>query len=303
MNLHEELEAAIGHGPALPPPADRLVAGRSALRRRRLVVASGAAAAVVAVVLPVAALAGGSPTSGRDLTPAAPVSAPVATPTEEATSAPAEPEATFDPRIDEVAYADLRTGELMINPEAVVLRRVDDLYPGKKTQSVALDLRLDGKRHWIVLEWDEGGSSASSGGPDDPFYSDWEDFLSTSTSGGGMTSGPGVGSGHDPAARNDRVEPGTVVGLAWAGDAFTASGGTKILEQRADVDLGPSFAAPDETTAAAYVVMDGVEQLVVYRDDGSRPQVIAVLAKGHGESLDGLLAWARQRYGSGEGLL
>jgi DNA-directed RNA polymerase specialized sigma24 family protein len=51
LDLREQLDEAIGHGPPLPPPERRLAAGRGAVRRRRMLVAAGAATAVAAVVL------------------------------------------------------------------------------------------------------------------------------------------------------------------------------------------------------------------------------------------------------------
>ncbi len=298
MDLHDELEDAIGHGPALPPPVERLASGRRALRRRRAVVAAGAAAAVAAVVLPVAALAGGTPTSGGEPAPAAPPATASATPTPSvAPRLDIEPKAQFERSLRQVAYADLTTGELMIDPRAEVLHRIDDLYPGKDTQSVALDLLLRGEREWVVLEWDEGGSSGTLGGPDDDFYTGWDDFLAKATSGGGMTDGPpprNRGGGGD-----DQPVPGEVTGLRVKSETFSSDGSTTILEQRPSPDLPETFAMPGEATAAAYVEQDGERYLVLSRPD----QLIAVESAGHGDSLDALLAWARERYESGEGLL
>ncbi len=54
MNLQQELDRAIGHGPALPTPEERLAAGRAALRRRRAAVGAGVVAVLVAVAAPFA---------------------------------------------------------------------------------------------------------------------------------------------------------------------------------------------------------------------------------------------------------
>ena len=62
MDIREQLDQAIGHGPPLPPPEQRLAAGRTAVRHRRIRRATGAAAVLVAAALPIAVMHG-SPTS------------------------------------------------------------------------------------------------------------------------------------------------------------------------------------------------------------------------------------------------
>lgn len=79
MELREQLDRAIGHGPPLPSPEQRVSAGRAAVRRRRARVTSGAVVAVIAAVLSIAAV---------DWSPT-PTSAPLGTAT--SPSAPAEP--------------------------------------------------------------------------------------------------------------------------------------------------------------------------------------------------------------------
>ena len=67
MDIQWELENAIGNGPDLPPPTERLVAGRAALRRRRWVVGAGTAAVVAALVVPAVALSVGPAERGTGI--------------------------------------------------------------------------------------------------------------------------------------------------------------------------------------------------------------------------------------------
>ena len=48
----------------------------------------------------------------------------------------------------------------------MVHERRDDLYPGKDTRSVALDVSYEGKRWWVMLEWDDSGSTMARRAPD-----------------------------------------------------------------------------------------------------------------------------------------
>jgi hypothetical protein len=190
MDLTRELEQSIPLGPPLPPPTERLVAGRSALRRRRASVAVTAAAAVVALVVPVAALGDRTADRGGELTPVA--SAPSApdrprgeAPRSEPTRSPEWPGGE-----DDLAWVDFDTGELGIHPDAVVHERRDDLFPGKRTESVALDLSVGDQRQWVVLEWDEGGGAADHADPADSSYETFDDFVAEVVRTGGVQNGP-----------------------------------------------------------------------------------------------------------------
>jgi hypothetical protein len=307
MDLREELDRAIGHGPGLPPPAQRLVAGRAALRRRRIAMAAGTAVAVVAVVVPAAVLTGGTPTSGRDLAPVAP---PGSTGPVDPSPAPEVLAERMGEAVTEhqwqgsgvVAEVDIFTGDLVIRPGAVVTERVDDLYPGKASESVALDVRWRGERHWVALEWEESGASTGTyGSPGDGFYTDFDDFVAKATSGGGLTHGQRGRRGGAPG--EDRsLEPVTLPWLTVTGQRFDAGGGAgRIVEQRADIGFPENFAPPGSPTAAALLEEDGRRYLALFR--GPESELVVVDAAGHGATLDALLAWARQRYESGEGLL
>lgn len=272
MDLQQALEDAIDDGPALPPPVERLAAGRRALRRRRVGLAAGAAAVVVAVVVPVAALAGGRLTSGVE---------PLGSPTPTSDGAPGFEEPWRD------TYARYtRKGELEIRPGAEVLDRVDDHLAGTRwTRSVALELRYEGVVRWVTAEWRRGQSSSGWTEPG----GDWTDFREWVAQ----------------EAADQGADPGRAVELGWDGDGLVASEDVEILEQRADVDLGPAFPAEEgERTGAALVVVAGDRMLVLFRQaPGEEGRVIAVLRNDRETTLDGLLDWARARFESGEGTL
>jgi hypothetical protein len=306
MGVQEELEAAIGHGPALPEPAARVAAGRTALRRRRALVAVGGAVAVAAVVVPVAVVTGGAD-RGTDLAPAAP-------PTSSAPSATAGPSAAPPGRSSESPGRSWPRGEpparvvlvdgswrVVVRDGAVVHERRTDLFPRKPTESAALDLTFRGRRHWIALEWDDDGSMGVFSGPWDTMYGSFGDFVAKTVHQGGMQ--PGNGPASKDSGHGDEPVPGTVTGLRVEGARFVSDGTATVLEQRPSPDLPANFAPPGTATAAAYVEQDGTRYLVLYRQQDGAPELITVEAAGHGRTLDGLLDWARTRYEDGVGLL
>ncbi|MFC7361261.1 hypothetical protein [Nocardioides astragali] len=154
-----------------------VAAGRGAVRRRRLaavVAGLGAAAVVGGIAWGVAPDRGPSSSD-----------TPVAT----------DPSGTS-------ALSDLRpSGQrdwpaeadddgLHIRPGAVVHERIDDLFPEKDSESVALDLTYEGKRWWMTLEWGEDGGAGSATTPDEGIYASFDDFVAAEIAGGGMTSRP-----------------------------------------------------------------------------------------------------------------
>lgn len=287
-DLQQELERAIGRGPALPLPAERLAAGRRALRRRRVAAAALAAGAVLAVVVPVAVLAGGAATSGVEPTPLATQSASPEV-RAETTGPAADPSPSRPPqpwRGEYVRYTP--DGELEIRPGVEVLDRVDDYLAGTRwVRSIALEIRFRGEVGWVdAAQLRDGRATSGWSEPSDGWadFRAWvEDQAAANGVGGPMAGGSGF--------------PGLVE--ARGDGTFGELPGTTILAQRADPELPAGFAPASETTGAAYVEREGTHYLVL-----SRPgDLVVVPAAGHGDSLDELLAWARERYASGEGLL
>jgi hypothetical protein len=189
MDIQWELENAIGIGPDLPPPTERLVAGRAALRRRRWVVGAGTAAVVVALAVPAVAMSLGPAERGTGITPATPPSATPSAPGQ----ATEDPEPSFPEPEKTLAYVDYDTGRLVIQPGVEVLRRIDDLYPGEDIRSVALDVRRGERHEWLVWEWTERGGAAAFSGPAEGVFDSFDEFVTDAVAEGPVQSGPPVG--------------------------------------------------------------------------------------------------------------
>lgn len=288
-DIQQQLEQAIGHGPALPAPADRLAAGRAALLRRRLTVGGAAAVVAALMVTPFAIAAGGGGTRTVEPAPAAP--APASTRSAEASEEPAtaeepsqEPEQRWH-RWEFVRFDG--DGQLELRPGIEVLDRVDGYLRGTRwDHSVAMEVTWQGQVYWSSAEWDREEDSGSSGStPENDGWADFRAWVASQAAANTGADDPGTG------------RPEMVVDN---GDGtLTASPGTTILEQQADPDLPENFASASERTAAAYVEHKGVRYLALARPG----QVIVVPSEGHGDSLAALLSWARAKYESGEGLL
>ena len=173
IDWQQELDASFGRGDDLPA-GHYVAAGHRAVRRRRRtgVVAALATAAVVAGIA-----WGVAPGRGP-----ARSEAPIATePSRTATA-----RAMF-PWFEGDAPARLGgSGGVEIREGAVVHERRDGLYPGKETESAALDLSYEGERWWVRLEWDAGGGAMSSEQPDDGLHDSFDAFVAAAEAGGGM---------------------------------------------------------------------------------------------------------------------
>lgn len=217
IDWQRELDASFGSGDDVPV-GHYVAAGHTAVRRRRAVGAAAGVAAAIVVGTTWALAPGDAPRSDR---------APVAT-EPSATASPSSP--TSDP--EPATSLPWRKGEpparalpggLEIRPGAVVHERRDALYPGKDTESAALDISFQGERWWLVLEWKKGGSSMSSSRPEDGFADSFDAFVRAEVATGGMTSVPA-----------DDV-PGMAGGLAtWHGGDLEAAPGVSVVRQVED---------------------------------------------------------------------
>jgi hypothetical protein len=184
IDWQRELDGSFGDGEDVPV-GHYVSVGHHAVRRRRLtaVVAGLGAAAVVAGIA--WAAAPGSAPRTSDL--------PVATQPPPSTSPSASPPTK---RVREMPWrkgdppARALPGGLEIRPGAVVHERRDAVYPGKDTESAALDISYQGARWWMVLEWDKGGSGMSSTRPEDGLSDSFDAFVRAEVATGGMTSMP-----------------------------------------------------------------------------------------------------------------
>lgn len=188
IDWRRELDASFGSGDEVPV-GHYVAAGHTAVRRRRGAVAAAGVAAVIVVGTTWALAPGATPRSDD---------APFATePSTTASASPSPSPQTPDPEPDVSLPwrkgdppARALPGRLEIRQGAVVHERRADLYPGKDTESAALDISFRGARWWLVLEWDEGGSTMSSSRPEDGFAQSFDAFVRGEVATGGMTRGP-----------------------------------------------------------------------------------------------------------------
>ena len=193
IDWQHELDSSFGTGNDVEP-GHYVAAGRTAVRRRR----------ATAVVLAAAVVIGGGTAWASGQGSAVRGDAPVATTRadggqREVTRQDDAPE-RLDKRmeqLDRMRAQPWGAGEpparvtpdgLEIREGAVVHERRDDVYPGKATESAALDISHDGERYWLVLEWDAGGSGLSSTRPEDGLFDTFDAFIRAETAHGGMTS-------------------------------------------------------------------------------------------------------------------
>ncbi len=167
MNLQQKLDRAIGHGPALPTPEQRLAAGRAALRRRRASVGAGVAAVLVAVAAPFALGLGGDARSPGV------TDSPSTTPTG----------AIAEAWIEDGGFRFDLGGTLEFSPDAVVHERRDDVVSGAPL-SVALDMTFDGERTWHLVRRKSSGNwvdIVSGPGQEADLYRNFDDFVAKAT--------------------------------------------------------------------------------------------------------------------------
>lgn len=277
QSVREELDRAIGDGPAHPAVADRIKAGRRALLRRR--VGSGVAAFTVVVltgtgvyaVLPGEPVGRGSGQVAVDPTPS---------PTPTPTSAPVAWEGDEPAR-----YVD---GELQIRPGATVHQHLVNPYGYEPPKfSDALDLTFKGKRLWVLLEGGRKGYGTSYSPPSNG-WAGFEDYIADQV---------------DGPDQNQDGWPETLM-LFPTGDVV-ASDGSEIIQRTDDPKLGPDFAGADIATGAALVTAgeDGVTYFVVWRVlPGELDVITTPLDDFVGATFQELLTYARSQYASGEGL-
>jgi hypothetical protein len=298
--LADRLDRSIGPAPESDDLlAGLLAAGHGAVRRRRVAAIAGAAAAVLVVAGGVAVATGGSPDRA---TP--PVGEPTSTASTTPPAATASATATVTPEWDggdELAFYDSSSGQVTIRPGATVVQRIDNPYHLRPPRgSVAVAVAGDGTTIWYVMVWDPSGTSEAAQ-PADPngSFRQWvHDVSSIAATDQKGASQPGT---DFPG----RPEDGLVVFVADHGELLGPLEGVVVLEQREGVDVGPSFASEEDDTAAAEVrAPDGkVFYVLARRTPGEPPQYIAVPRSKGGADLDAFLAFARERYAEGSGLL
>lgn len=316
-DVAQQIEAALGPTPpAVGSLEDTLAAGRRAVRRRRLTYGVGAAAAALVVGGAAWVLAPDGTSGSREPgfvgdPPAS--SAPSRTPADTGNDdcgpgsscglppdlrVPVAAELTppGGPARPGWEVIELPGGELLVRPGWEVVDRIDD---PAGVGSLAVAVAKDGRpQQWYL--WDAGGSTEVSDltAPTHrrtfaAWVTDTVPQLRGHLRGGGGAGGqqgdewPGV-------PRSDLVR--------WSADATTleALPGVELLEVRAPIDLGASFAPPDASAVAA-VSVAGVRWYVAARHVDSVGDYVAVPGEEGGPSLDAFVTLARERYAEGGG--
>jgi hypothetical protein len=275
MSITDELERAIGHGPANRPVQQTVAAGRRALRRRRAATAV-AGLAVVGVLGGTWAGAGaGTWLRGGE----------VGVATSPSPTGDAETENEYAGEEPPAHFSD--TGELVLRSGVTVVREVDNPmgYEAPK-RSVGLVLDDAGTRIWALLE-DEPRGAAS-------VYDDARQTFPTFDL--WLADAVAVWKG-EPTLALVRFAEGTSL--------VADDEGVEVIDQRANPDLPRSFAGPDEQTAVAEVTWHGDTWFVLARrlpgyDAEYFPTAASIV--GDPGTIDEFLVVARERYDNGDGL-
>jgi hypothetical protein len=210
IDWQRELDASFGSGEDVPV-GHYVAVGQRALRRRRRV---GVVAALAAAAVVVGVAWGVTPGRGPGAT-----EAPIAT-DPDGTAAVSDGVQPWGQ--DDLPARFDGTG-LEIREGAVVHERVDNLFPGKASESVALDITYEGKRWWMSIEWGDAGAGWSATSPDEGLHESFDDFVLAQMKGGGMTSEPAVG--------DDQWYAGLV---QWAGGEPTTRAGVTVVREVPD---------------------------------------------------------------------
>lgn len=239
IDWQHELDASFGTGEDVPVGHYVAVGHRAVRRRRRVGVVAGLAAAAVVAGVTWGAAPDRGPSGGG---------APIASDPDGTTaiSDAGEPWGEGDPpaRFDGTGV-EIREG-------AVVHERLDNLYPGKATESVALDVSFDGERWWIAVEWGEDEAVTRVDQPGEGRLATFDAFVRDRIRGGGMISEPAVG--------DDQWYAGLV---QWAGGEPTTRAGVTVVREvpaplpTAEDSLGLVLERDGQTTWVLIALQDG----------------------------------------------
>jgi hypothetical protein len=303
-DLAFRLDRSIGPAPDdVDPLAGLLEQGHRALGRRRLATTAASAVAVLAVAGGVAVATSGDPDRAApplvDEPSASPSAAPSETPT---TDAGLDGITHTRVKGGMLAQYDPETGALQVDLGTTVLQRVENPYdvaPPARSDALAL-LAGDGVEWWVAL-YEDLGSGGSAATPAAEARSNFEHWVR-------QQGAIATSDDEEPSESAHDVWPGIpadMVAFVGTTEELSPGDGVTILEQRAHVRLGDTFAGPDDRTAAALVRTGGGDMYYVVARivDGEEQQDIAVPRSKGGADLDAFLDFARERYASGVGLL
>jgi hypothetical protein len=306
--LRDVLDSSFGAGPPLPPPADRLAAGRRALRRRRGVEALGGATAVVAVLALSFTILGGGGGAPRGADPVAPG------PTAPAPATGDVDEAQLQAELDRLAAeAQVRArhaqskglvsnqfpaaldqdGSLVVKDGWRVTEQVDEPVGYQPPEASLGVVVTDGERtRWMLLTVNRAlderglpidGKLATSANADDAGkgYARFEDWLAAMV------------------AINGGEQPSPLVTVS-ADDAVHPGPGATLVDLQ-EIEVIEGYTSPGDRVAE--VQRDGRTWFAVIRGHGRDAEVIpvdgAVLPHA---TLAALLTYVGQQMESGEGV-
>jgi hypothetical protein len=281
-DLRDELDRSFGDGPAHPPVASDLAAGRRALRRRRAVSALVTCGVVAALGASYAVATSGQPQDAGGQIAVEPTRSPSL---QDSSSGVATARPWQDGEV--VRYVG---GSLEVRPGARIHERVDNPQGyAPPDRSDALDLTLDGHRMWVLAERSDGKISIGSSTPSNGWasFADWvADQVAVSQGGSGGSGWP--------------------VTVRLAADGTVVAAGDNTIAQRTDHPrLGARFASPGTPTGAAVIQVDGgpLSLFVVWRVVDGELDVITTPPRDLvGATFAEMLTYARAQYDSGEGL-
>jgi hypothetical protein len=267
MDLREALGQGFGPEPPHRPVHDRLEGGHRAVRRRRIATAIVTVAVAGVVGVGAVAVLG----EGADA------------PSQVAT----DPASGWDPGVLARYTAD---GEVEVRPGVTVLQRIDAPLPapgGAEHRSVALAVEADGAEHWLLLEWDGPGFSATSAFHPDGAFATLQDWV-----------------GNQVALQTDPADRGNAEYISFADDgSLVTTHGVRVLDQRHPVDLENFVARGTDRTASALLQgPDGKKWYVLVREVYDEIDTQVVPFRVGGPDLEAFLRFAAQAFASGEGL-
>lgn len=277
--LEERLATAWTDGPPQPPVGERLAAGHRALRRRRVLSTAATSLAVVAIVGVATAVTGG-PGGSRAADPVAPDETATATPTtgQDPAAVLGDLWARFD---DE--------GTLVVRDDVEVRQSVEDSWQGVRW--VAMDLVRGDRTRWYFVSDD--GSDPTVAVPPKEATPDTDAFLVWVQL---QNPKPDPEAGADPAGVRFWVH------LVADGRLVPVREGVTVQSSVRDPEL-PGFTDGTQVSVAAALRVDGDRYYVLARRYAEGPpDYFRISVRQGGPTLATMLDFARQKYGSGEGL-
>jgi hypothetical protein len=275
--LEERLATAWTDAPPQPPVGDRLAAGHRALRRRRVLSTAATTLAVVAVVGVATAVTGG-PGGSRAAEPAAPTASATPTTVQDPAAVLGDRWAGFD---DE--------GTLVVRDDVDVRQSVEDSWQGVRW--VALDLVRGDRTRWYFVSDDGSNPTVAvppkEATPDTDAFLVWVQLQNPS---------PDPEAGADPAGVRFWVH------LVADGRLVPVRHGVTVLRSVRDPEI-PGFTDGTQVSVAAELRVDGDRYYVLARRFAEGPpDYFRISVRQGGPTLETMLDFARQKYGSGEGL-